>query len=309
MKLFHTDSKELQDDLDLFEKWVTLNGMELAIKKCFHFRLSNVYTQLMLYGTPLKQVSVVRDLGIHIRSDLSFGQHFQIRLNKANSAFSMFRRSLPERVHWHAKLCLYKSAILPIITFGSVCFSISRCDMRIFEDFQERVTKWILNYKVPSYIHRMKILKVLPVSMILQFLDILHLAQICQNANNVDYSEFISINNNKNWVLLDFFDLPRVHLQRSRAGFFFRSQRLINNLPHYFNLKETNNLKRRLLEIMHTKFETNYDENNPCSWILSCDCSNRRDVRQLWLQEGEQSPTQSHNKNNNNNKYPKLVKH
>ena len=124
LKLFHTDSKELQDDLDLFEKWVSLNGMEPAIKKCFHFRLSNVSTQLMLYGTPLKQVSVVRDLGIHIRSDLSFGHHIQIRLNKANSACWMFRRSLPERVHWHAKLCLYKSAILPIITFGSMCFCI-----------------------------------------------------------------------------------------------------------------------------------------------------------------------------------------
>ena len=42
LKLFHTDSKELQDDLDLFEKWVSLNGMELAIKKCFYFRLSNI---------------------------------------------------------------------------------------------------------------------------------------------------------------------------------------------------------------------------------------------------------------------------
>ena len=64
LKLFHTDSKELQDDLDLFEECVSLYGMELAIKKCFHFRLSNVSTQLMLYGTPLRQVSVVRDLGI-----------------------------------------------------------------------------------------------------------------------------------------------------------------------------------------------------------------------------------------------------
>ena len=122
LKLFDTDSKELQDDLDLVEEWVSLNGMELAIKKCFHFRLSKVSTLLMFYGTPLKQVSVVRDLGIHIRSELS-GHHIQIRLNKLNSAFWMFRRSLPERVHWHAKLCLYKSAILPIITFGSMCFS------------------------------------------------------------------------------------------------------------------------------------------------------------------------------------------
>ena len=175
--------------------------------------------------------------------------------------------------------------------------------MRNLEDFQKRVTKWILIYKVPSYIQRMKVLKILPVPMFLQLMDMLHLAQICQNAYNVHYSEFISINNNKNRVLLDYFDLPRVHLQRSRAGFFSRSQRLINNLPHYFNLNETNNLKRRLLEIMHTKFETNYDENNPCSWILSCDCSNCRDVRQLWLQEGEQSPTQSHN---NNNKFDNL---
>ena len=130
LKLFHTDSKELQDDLDLFEKWVSVNGMELAIKKCFHFRLSNVSTQLMVYGTLLKQVSAVRDLQIHIRSDLSFGHHIQIRLNKEHSAFWMFRRSLLERVHWHAILCLYKSAILPIITFGSMCFSVSRCDMR-----------------------------------------------------------------------------------------------------------------------------------------------------------------------------------
>ena len=104
LKPFHTDSKELQDDLDLFEKRVSLNGMELAIKKCFHFRLPNVSTQLMLYSTPLKQVSVKRDLGIPIRSDLSFGRHIQIRLNRANLAFWTFRRPLRERVHRHAKL-------------------------------------------------------------------------------------------------------------------------------------------------------------------------------------------------------------
>ena len=33
LKLFHTDSKELQDDLDLFEKWVSLNCMELALTR------------------------------------------------------------------------------------------------------------------------------------------------------------------------------------------------------------------------------------------------------------------------------------
>ena len=181
--------------------------MELAAKKCFHFRLSNISTQLMLYGTPLKQVSVVRDLGIHIRSDLSFDRHIQIWLNKANSAFRIFRMSLPEGIHCHAKLCLYKSAILPIITLGSRCFSVSRCDMRNLEDFQKRVTKRILNYEVPFYTQRMKILKIVPVLMFFQLMDMLHLAQICQNAYNVDYSEFISINNNKKRVLLEYFDL------------------------------------------------------------------------------------------------------
>ena len=282
LKLLHTNLLEMQEDLFKFELWVAKNGMDLQLKKCYLLNFKPQTDSIMLYGKPLKCPSIVRDLGIWITNNLSFHDHLTIKLKKANSVFWMIRRNIPNNLDWKSRLCLYKSMILPIITFGSMCWVLSRSDCRLIEAFQKRVTKWIFSYGVADYFTRMSAANLLPVPMFLQLLDLLHLSSICSGAYDYDYTSFINYCDiGKQRCHSDLFILKSLNYVKSRDSFFFRTQRVANNLPIDVNFTNPVGLKNRLLSLMHQKLKEKFDENNVCTWRLCCDCPDCRPLRCL----------------------------
>ena len=96
----------------------------------------------------LKPAEYMKDLGVFICPDLTWNKHIDEKLKKAVQALYFVKRNTSFQTNSLAKLCLYKSMILPIITYASPCLHLSKQSPAKIDVFQKRVLKWVLaDYK------------------------------------------------------------------------------------------------------------------------------------------------------------------
>ena len=100
---------EVQDDLTGIENWIIQNKMELAIDKCAYLNFRSRGQQYKLMGKDLAKSTTVKDLGIHVAADVSWKQHIEERMKKANKVLYMLKRNVATKVNTFVKLGLYKS--------------------------------------------------------------------------------------------------------------------------------------------------------------------------------------------------------
>ena len=112
-------------------------------------------------------LSEVKDLGILISPDLNFMSHIDDRIKKANNTFYSVHRNVSD-LNYDAKLAVFKSSLLPKITFAAPSISLSRASMKKLESFQKRVLKWIAADYHSCYCSLMLKLNVLPLPMFWQ---------------------------------------------------------------------------------------------------------------------------------------------
>ena len=204
----------------------------------------------------------MKDLGIRVKSDLFSMIALKKDFQKLISYFGVVKKNVPQGVGWKSLLCLYKSKILPIITFGSMCWFLSRVDCPLVESFQEPTTKWIFNYGNTDYVTMLKVANLVPVPMFLQLLELLRRGN---EAYNCHYSAFLDFcdfgNQHKKWEL---FVLRSPKFQQSRASFFFRTQRIMNNSSKNINFLDRSGLKKKPLNLMFQKIREEYREEDLC---------------------------------------------
>ena len=70
------------------------------------------------------------------------------------------------------KLGLYKSLLLPVLTYGLIISNISRNDLGRLERFQKKVLKWITGND-SDYTEQLRLLNILPLGLFLQLNDLL----------------------------------------------------------------------------------------------------------------------------------------
>ena len=81
------------------------------------------------------------DVGVYVSDNLSLQAHICARIKKANSVFYLLRRNIFYKRQAFCKLGLDKSLLLPVLTYGFFCASLSRADMISLEKFQKRVVQ------------------------------------------------------------------------------------------------------------------------------------------------------------------------
>lgn len=93
------DCLYLQQQLDLFASWCSLNGMVVNPTKCsiitFSRKKRSIAFPYSLLGTSLERVDHIKDLGVFLDSQLSFKQHISYTVSKAsfdNSRFHLQNR-------------------------------------------------------------------------------------------------------------------------------------------------------------------------------------------------------------------------
>ena len=122
------DEKQL--DLNKIEDWVRQNNMELAFEKCAQINFRGVDINLSLNGNRVPQPKFIKDLGIHMLGDLSWSTHLTERFKKSNKLLCSLRRNVAYNVNTFVKLGLYKSILLPVLTYGCHCANFLRKDLQ-----------------------------------------------------------------------------------------------------------------------------------------------------------------------------------
>ena len=131
VKIFHTvetsiDSKGIQDDLNNFLKWCSINGLRVNSKKCFIItfaRIQNKTVEKYVMGSDeLERVDFIKDLGVIFDKELSFVQHVtKISLRALKSLGFICRTAKHFSINTLKKL--YCSLVRSHLEYASVVWS------------------------------------------------------------------------------------------------------------------------------------------------------------------------------------------
>ena len=134
--LIGKDHWTIQEDIDSIATWVRSNKMELALDKCAQRTFRGRKRNFDIVGEDLAKSDTVKDLGIHIKDDLSWSKHIEEQLGKANKVLYLLRRNIAVQFKPLIKLWLYKVLILTVLLYGITCKNPSRRELHAFRKKQ-----------------------------------------------------------------------------------------------------------------------------------------------------------------------------
>ena len=208
----------IQKNLDSIATWVRSNNMELALNKCAQITFRGKKRNFDIVGEDLANADTVKDLGIHIKDDLSWSKHIGERLRKANKVLYLLRRNFAVQNKPLIKLGLYKSLILPVLLYVFICVRTSQIALRNHERFQKKAVKWIAENKGMNYISQFRLLNILPLPTFLQVIDLLRLAKVMhENLHCIELLDLTSANGRTKEV----FRLQKTRTEKARSEFTF----------------------------------------------------------------------------------------
>ena len=262
----------LQHDLDNVFQWTLENNIPFNVKKCSHFSSIRSPSPLFFNGMQIQNVQQQLDLGVMMDWKLNWTPHVKRTAHKAMTAFHLIRRNSPS-LPVFAKLNLYKSMILPILTYSSVAIDYNVGCMRIVEGIQRKVCRWILGDC--DYKDALKKLNILPIPYYLQLNDLLTLSKILSNVYDVSFENNYAyrvphVTTRASTEVLFIETRPRLRI--AEQSFWFRTLRLANRLPPTVDVHNLPGLKNRLLRLFWAHFDDRYSESNSCTWRMHCDC-------------------------------------
>ena len=159
------DATIIQEDLETLDKWSNKWLLKFHPDKCVNLRISTNKNngpekyKYTLANKELKDVDNVKDLGIIVDSELKFGQHMSVKINKANSIMGTIKRTFKHLDVETFKL-LYCSQVRSQLEYGNQfwCPYLKK-DIKLVESVQRRATKCVRNLKDLSYRERLQHLK------------------------------------------------------------------------------------------------------------------------------------------------------
>ena len=154
---------------------------------------------------------------------LTWTTHIDSRMSKVNKTFYCIRRNLEFKVKTRIKLGLYKSLILPVLTYGLVICNISRSDLRRLERFQKKVIKWITRND-SDYTEQVRLLNILPLALFLELNELLMMAKFLHEDN--DHIKLPAKIENPGRTK-KIFNLNKTRTEEARGEYTFRTFRLI----------------------------------------------------------------------------------
>ena len=121
------DALTLQKALSEFAKWCALNDLNLNPAKCKFITFSRsrfasipAYT---LNSVSIEQVTSIRDLGVIFDQKMSFTEHINYTVNKANQLLGFIRRTCLGFTSVNTFVTLYNMIVKPILMYSSIVWS------------------------------------------------------------------------------------------------------------------------------------------------------------------------------------------
>ena len=265
-----------QNDLTRVFDWSVQHNMPFNIAKCSHISFNcstSAPPNFTFNGQLISAVNHQLDLGVLVSDNLAWLPHIRKCTSKALAVFFMVRRNSP-MLPVQVKLNVYKSMILPIITYSSTCIGLNVSAMRTLENAQRKVCKWIAGTTTTSYRDMLIQLNILPVPYFLQMMDLIMLSKFLNNRVDCDcpYRYAPPTSANTRSTTRTQFQCVRPNKSIAEQNYWYRTLKLANQLPLDVDIPRLGGLKGRLLEWFWSYFHTNYNESSSCTWRVHCDC-------------------------------------
>ena len=159
----------LQKDLDNLQCWSDTWLLRFNPKKCSVLTIGNSHTlatphaySMTCDGSKhqLEQVSSERDLGVVIDENLSFEEHMQTKINKANRLMNLIRRTFVYLDKENFSL-LYKSLVRPHLEYAHAVWNpYLKKHIHALENVQRRATRLVPELKGFTYAQRLSKLNI-----------------------------------------------------------------------------------------------------------------------------------------------------
>ena len=175
---------DIQSDLNALYDWTVRNNMPFNMDKCCLIKMSKNEKRLLFGNESIKTEETQSDWGLMLSCDLKWNLHINKVCCKAFRVFHMIKRSV-SNLGQKAKLDLYKSMIVPILTYASPCYGLSKYIITELENVQRRIVKWIIPH-MDSYKDRLIEISLLPLPMYIQINNLLLLSKILSKNHDVD---------------------------------------------------------------------------------------------------------------------------
>ena len=120
----------------------------------------------------------VKDLGVDICPELSWNCHASDKIKKANKIPYFIRRNTAANTKTSSKLNLFKTMIMPMLSYASAFITLSRSTSRSLDNLQKRVLRWAFNDKSAIYHFFLEKGNILPIHMYFQLLNLLLLSSM-----------------------------------------------------------------------------------------------------------------------------------
>ena len=145
--------------------------MPFNLDNCTYLKLGKNANDYYFNRHKIKEIEVQKDLGLTISSDLNWSIHIKNACKKANRVFFLIKRNT-HSLSRTAKLNLYKSMVVPVLTYASPCYELSKYVTNELETIQKRVVKWIFPGTL-AYIEKIAQLQILPLPMYIRMNNVL----------------------------------------------------------------------------------------------------------------------------------------
>ena len=122
--------------------------MNLHVDKCslIHFKKQSV---VKMNEVAVKPVKVQKDLGVLISSDLSWKENCNLRRTKSLKSLWFLKSDISFKSSTKAKLNAYTRYVVPVISYASEVWYLTKTDLSNIERIQKSATQWILNNTIP----------------------------------------------------------------------------------------------------------------------------------------------------------------
>ena len=157
------DVQQLQSDLSHLNGWSADHFMEFNSKKCKYliitWKKNIVNSTYTLNGSQIMSATTEKDLGVHVYTKLSWNNHTDVIISKANKMLGMIKRTCTNECDQKTLIILYKSLVRSQLEYALQVWSpYIKEKITALERVQRHVTKFILKTDL-SYPERLVKLK------------------------------------------------------------------------------------------------------------------------------------------------------
>ncbi|CAB4020537.1 Hypothetical predicted protein [Paramuricea clavata] len=194
-----SDCESLQHDISNLNNWSHNSNMKFNASKCKVLTItrkkSPVITDYRLGNVILHRAHQEKDLGIIVKSNLSWDSHIFSIVSKANKMLGILKRTCPLIRDTKVRRTLYLTLVKSKLCYATEVWSPANVKLQVaLERVQRRATRWILKSKVGemSYEDRLKTLNLLPLTYDREIRDLILVYKCIFGHTDLNIEHFVS---------------------------------------------------------------------------------------------------------------------